>query len=507
MRDSLCSKLAGTVRREDFAPLEHAFSDSTIAYHVKQSSLVLDLLSDVTSRGLPSRAEMADAMMKAASAPDYDVVQIRPHRYGYILKVSAAPQGMAPQEQQITRQEAQQAFPPEALQQADQQGAATLTGVDAPAVDPLAEKPEPVNKSGLYKVFEAGTGKQFVGYVIPGLFDPMAGAQTPMNLFTNGNQYAMTPEPMLGVLLAQAPSLPSSDVIRGLGVFYKTENTAIMATVPYTVLGQVTTPAGETYYSAKDSAGQDVQITIGQGLKRPVASGPGQVIMPDSFSFMALDNPIQIGAGQAGISAGDPNQPAKMASHDTLIRVRAWDDAVELSGGAVEKIGSGMHSHVDAVFWMAATGIPQQVSAEIIKISSSKGRPVELFGVQKLSSKKDELDAARTKVAAAMSVEADLPAPQNLLIDAVMLSKEADSGNVSAKTVDAVLSLNFINRENIDTFLDNLPQLEDAASKLAELNLAVDLGLSGIPGNVVTRAMSSLETVIDRLNGLKQYEV
>jgi len=88
-----------------------------------------------------------------------------------------------------------------------------------------------------------------------------------------------------------------------------------------------------------------------------------------------------------------------------------------------------------------------------------------------------------------------------------MLSKEADSGNVSAKTVDAVLSLNFINRENIDTFLDNLPQLEDAASKLAELNLAVDLGLSGIPGNVVTRAMSSLETVIDRLNGLKQHEV
>ena len=393
------------------------------------------------------------------------------------------------------------------LQQGDQQGAATLTGVDAPAVAPLAAPPDPVTKSGLYKVFEAGTGKQFVGYVIPGLFDPMTGAQTPMNLFTNGNQYAMTPEPMLGVLLAQAPSLPSSEVVRGLGVFYKTENTAIMATVPYTVLGQVTTPTGETYYSAKDSAGQDVQITIGQGLKRPVASGPGQVVMPDSFSFMALDNPIQIGAGQPGIAAADPNQPAKMASKDTMIRVRAWDDAVELSGGAVEKVGSGMHNHVDAVFWMAAAGIPQQVSAEIIKISSSKGRPIELFGVQKLSSVKDELNASRAKVAAALSVAQDLPAPQNLLLDAVMLSKEADSGNVSAKTVDAVLSLNFINRENIDTFLDNLPQLEEAASKLAELNLAVDLGLSGIPTNVVARAMSSLETIIDRLNGMKQYEV
>ena len=506
MRDSLCSKLAGTVRREDFAPLEKIFSDSTAAFHIKQSSLVLGLLTDVASRGLPSRAEVADAAIKTASAPGYDVVQIRPHRYGYLLKVSAAPQGMAPQEQQITRQQAQQAFPPEALQQADQQGAATLTGVDAPAADPLAEVPEPITKSGLYKVFEAGTGKQFVGYVIPGLFDPMSGSQTPMNLFTNGNQYSMSPEPMAGVLLAQAPSLPSSDVIRGLGVFYKTENTAIMATVPYTVLGQVTTPDGETYFSAQDQMGQEVQISLGQGLKRPLASGPGQVIIPDSFSFMALDNPIQIGAGQGGMGMADPNQPMKMASADTMIRVRAWDDAVELTGGAVEKIGSGMHSPVDAVFWMAATGIPQQVASEIIKISSSKGKPVEMYGVQKLSSIKDELAATRSKVAAALAVE-DIPQPTNLLLDAVLLSKEADSGSIGSQTVDAVLSLNFINRENIDTFLDNLPQLEEAASKLAELNLAVDLGLSGVPSNVVNRAMTSLETVIDRLTGLKQYEV
>lgn len=505
MRGSLCSKLAGTVRQEDFAPLEKLFADPSVAYHVKQSSVVLDLLGDVASKGLPSREQVTREAIKAASAPGYDVVQLRPYRYGYLLKVSAAPQGMAPQEQQITRQQAQQAFPPEALQQADQQGAATLTGVDAPAADPLAETPEQITKSGLYKVFESGTGKQFVGYVIPGLFDPMSGAQTTTYLFTNGNQYAVSEEPMLGVLLAQAPSLPSSDTIRGLGVFFKTENTAIMATVPYTVLGQVTTPEGETYFSAQDQMGQEVQISMGQGLKRPVASGPGQVIIPDSFSFMALDNPIQIGAGPLGISAGNPNQPAKMASADSMLRVRAWDDAVELSGGAVEKIGSGMHSPVDAVFWMAAAGIPQQVASEIIKISSSKGRPVEMFGVQKLSSLKDELGDMQAKVAASVSI-LDIPESQNLLFDAIMLSKEADSG-LGTQTVDAVLSLNFINRENIDTFLANLPQLEEAASKLAELNLAVDLGLSGVPSNVVNRAMSSLETIIDRLNGLKQYEV
>ena len=506
MRDSLCSKLAGTVRREDFASLERVFANRDAAFHIKQSSLVLELLGDVSAKGVPAQAEVAKEALKLASAPGYDVVQIRPHRYGYILKVSAAPQGMAPQEQQITRQEAQQAFPPEALQQADQQGAATLTGVDAPAVDPLAETPEQITKSGLYKVFEVGTGKQFVGYVVPGLFDPLSGATTPTSLFTNGNQYAMSQEPMMGIMLAQAPSLPSSDTIRGLGVFYKTENTAIMATVPYTVLGQVTTPEGETYFSAQDQMGQELQISMGQGLKRPIASGPGSIVIPDSFSFMALDNPIQIGAGQGGMGAANPNQPMKMASAGSMLRVRAWDDAVELTGGAVEKIGSGMHSPVDAVFWMAAAGIPQQVSSEIIKISSSKGRPVELFGVQKLSSKADEIGTLRSKVAASLAVE-DLPKPQPLLMEAVMLSKEADSGSVASQTVDAVLSLNFINRENINTFLENLPQLEEAASKLAELNLAVDLGLSGVPSNVVNRAMASLETVIDRLNGLKQYEV
>ena len=67
---------------------------------------------------------------------------------------------------------------------------------------------------------------------------------------------------------------------------------------------------------------------------------------------------------------------------------------------------------------------------------------------------------------------------------------------VNVDSVDSVLALNFVNPENVSTFLEHLPDLEKASTKLAALVLATQLGLQSVPKTAAVRAMFALEDVI-----------
>jgi hypothetical protein len=78
---------------------------------------------------------------------------------------------------------------------------------------------------------------------------------------------------------------------------------------------------------------------------------------------------------------------------------------------------------------------------------------------------------------------------------------------VGTDTVDAVLALNFLNPENVSTFLDELPLLQNAVTKLASLVLATQLGLQTVPKTAAVRAMFALDDVITGLKGLREYNI
>jgi hypothetical protein len=73
-----------------------------------------------------------------------------------------------------------------------------------------------------------------------------------------------------------------------------------------------------------------------------------------------------------------------------------------------------------------------------------------------------------------------------------------------ADTTDKVLAMNFINPENIETFAKYLPELDQAAKKLAELLIGVRLGIGSVDEGAVERAMKGLERVIEGLKLLQQ---
>lgn len=499
---SLCAQIAGTLNREDFSRFDNSFLDSNVKSMIEKSASVQHVLHTLTSQPIYDAASMRrSAIEMSEKSAGYDVIQIRPSGYGYLLKTSQAPMGMNPQEQQVSAQEAQAAgVPPEAMQAADQQGAATMTNVQA-TPDPMIEQPQVVNTFGMYKVTNAANGRQLVGFVIPGLFDPMQGQPTQMCLFTTGNSYALQ-HPIMGVLTGISFNLPEASPPRGMGIFYKTDGKSLMATVPYNIVSEVTVE-GRTYYSVQTQEGMQLQIVMSQGLQRPVASSQNEIAMPADFKFLPLDNPIQLAGAE------NMQKAAQAEAWETMGEIRAWEGGVKLSGPVFEKMGSGEHDWADGLFWLAASGLQQNQALPVLEKAAHTGDVVRLFGLQPLSGRDEWLEETAKEAAFDMSVWAKvLPAKVNLIKEAsaITMDKEA-SAMVGVATVDSILSLNFLNPENVTLYAEHIPQLKESAEKLAELVLACQLGLQSVPKTAAVRSMFAIESVIEGLMALKEYRL
>lgn len=70
-------------------------------------------------------------------------------------------------------------------------------------------------------------------------------------------------------------------------------------------------------------------------------------------------------------------------------------------------------------------------------------------------------------------------------------------------TVDNILSLNFINPENINKFVSSIPELEMTETKLGELLIGFRLGLKDIPGGALEQAIRGVAQVTDNLKTLQ----
>lgn len=492
---SLCEKIASSINKEDFERFNSLYKDPEFKRALDKCASVQSVLSLLVA---PSTNNLLEETKKLASAPKFDVVQIKPEGYGYTVKVSQAPMGMNPQEQQLTAEQAQQTLPPEAMQAADEQGVATMTQVQAQP-DPMVEQAVPIDRFGTYKVTNAQNGRQIMGFVIPGLFDPMSGQPTQQLLFTNGSAYAIQ-DMMMGILTGVNFNLPASDVPRGLGIFYKTDGKSLMATVPYNIISEVTVE-GKTYYSAQTTEGIEIQLLMSEGLKMPVASSGSEIIIPMDFQFLPLDNPIQIAADQNLLKT------AQALAEESSCTIRAWKGGCSLSGPVFEKMGSGEHSIEDGLFYLAAAGCPQNKSLPYLEKAAQDKAPLKIYGLFPLSPIEEVYEEAEKQASIDLSFM-ELPKKVNLLkeITAISMDKEA-SALVGTATVDSVLALNFINPENISTFVEFIPQLKETSEKLASLVLASQLGLKQVPQSAAVRAMFALEDTIKSLTGLAEYSV
>ena len=69
-------------------------------------------------------------------------------------------------------------------------------------------------------------------------------------------------------------------------------------------------------------------------------------------------------------------------------------------------------------------------------------------------------------------------------------------------TVDKVLSIGFINPENVDMFVGFIPDFEETIQKLAQLLVGARMGLPDIPESALKSSMERMDEVLDGLKKL-----
>jgi hypothetical protein len=73
----------------------------------------------------------------------------------------------------------------------------------------------------------------------------------------------------------------------------------------------------------------------------------------------------------------------------------------------------------------------------------------------------------------------------------------------NAQTVDALLSLNFVNPDNLGKFVAKIPLFKAAISHLASCLLASRIGVREIPERSASGAMSKLVDVVRGLEAIR----
>lgn len=352
----------------------------------------------------------------------------------------------------------------------------------------------PVTTAGTYRV-QTPDGQEAVGYVIPNLID-IDGTALPLSLFTNGTQATVQSDVVGAPADSEEVSLPTSPTPSGRGVFASEGPMGVQATVPLTISASMAGMGeGEPdTYRAESFSGEQVMVSRQPNIQAVIGMGDGKMLIPEHWQWVPLSQADEIAVESQEDGIG------KAAS---LRRSLASVDLVSGGGGTfsfrgplVEKLAHDDREMLgidDTMFLLAGFGVQQDYGVRKIAEAMTGLEPVRVRVGRDIKLASGEMSAA---VSRAKEKLASLPALRQWCV-----KEAATLGDPTA--VDTVLSLGFLNPENLMTFVSYLPVLEDSQAKLCDILLASRLGsLIDTPEGSIERAVRSLEAVLEGLKAL-----
>jgi hypothetical protein len=339
-----------------------------------------------------------------------------------------------------------------------------------------------VSDFGAYTVQDAD-GNGLKGYVFPQVlsWDKDLSPQSTA-LFMNSGTHAIQ-DGVVGESLKTDYKLPT-DIPKGEGVFWGKDG---IATSPLNIKFGITGSDGVSRYTGTDTFGNEVKVAIVPGLKEPKALSETEFAIPSDWSFTRLNKKVNLSK-----SVGTADKVKKEKTSAILF----YNGSYNIKGGCgLDKVASELRQDMDAVgaeFILGILGVDGVTAKQKVAEARKRGQ-VEFSGlktVQLLSERFEE------SIKTASELLTTLP---NLKRD---LIKEA-AAMEDPGTVDKILALNFINPENLSTFIEYLPELEESNERMAEMVLAGYLGMKEIPIAAVERAMHNMEEVLEGLKAVQ----
>ncbi len=248
-------------------------------------------------------------------------------------------------------------------------------------------------------------------------------------------------------------------------------------------------------FMGETAFGEPITVQVVQGLQAVEQMGEGSYGIPADMKWVPLPGkPVMLAKSPLDM---ENTQEARQMPNQVQIGSTGQGE-FSMDGAPLNKVARDQRTFIktaQAEFLLVAMGVNPFHARELLK-QAEAGKLVKCAGrpIVSLASLHNEM----TKQAS--NFLATFPNLRQDLVKEATVIDDAD-------TADKVLSMNFINPENLSTFAKYLPELNDAAQKLAELLLGVRLGIGSVDEGAVERAMKGLEAVIEGLKMLQQKTV
>lgn len=481
---SLLTAIIPTINQSDYLAFSSALEDRNLQLaFVKNANASAVAIEKLVSHD-PS-------MTKSASPTDFikpTVIQVSRVDDGYKVK-TASHVFWAPKEEILDRGEVVRRYGAKIVLAADLSGAATVAeGATASERGESVTIPGPVGKAGLYKV-QDNQGRELLGTVIPHLFDT-DGTQIPLALFTNGSQSAVQDD-IVGIPAGEATDLPSGEP-GGKGAFYTVQDGEILSTIPLDLQSSYSMPGEAGVHAGTTFDGRPVEVSVQPNIQVVVGTEEGRMLVPAHWKWMPLDKAESVSLA----SAEGSNKQASAKRMFAAVEVRCGGmDSFSLSGPVISKLASDETQFLsldDTMFLLAGLGVEQNYGIKKLGEAFSNREPVLIKIGRSLKTAEEQKRASIARAAEVMQTYVSLRRP---------LFKEA-AVIPDPTAVDTILSLGFINPENLLTFISYLPVIDDSQSKLCELLLAARLGLRDIPVSALEKSIRATEEIIEGLKVL-----
>ena len=480
----LMEAIGGTINQSDITRIENTLSnDMKVASALANNEATLPFmryLATIDPVGANDVAKVASECIRP------NVAMVYRSSDGYHLK-TASSTAFSPEETIADRPTMSELAGPDMVREADSSGVSVVS--TDPVVREIVEdsKVEKVDRFGEYRV-KATDGKELLGWVFPTVLD-FDGTQLPMSLFSNGSTAAMQDD-IAGSFVGVGTNVIRGEP-KGNGFFYRvTTDGSALAFVPGEIEHAMKDPNGFAL-SFKTVLGEQYKVRLVPGLKAITKIGDSEYAIPGDVQWLPFD-----GSALTKLM-DDPELFSKTASakqSSSLVKIISDGHTWSFTGGCgVTKLAAeettGLEA-CDALFLSCALGMDEPTAMRALAMSGQRGS-VKVAGCRTIKTAMEAIEESRER---AKELWSALPSRPNLLKEASALE--------DATTVDKVLSIGFLNPENVATFIGYLPEIDRTISKLAELLVAIRLGLKDVPEIAVKNAMERLDEVATALKAL-----
>ena len=342
------------------------------------------------------------------------------------------------------------------------------------------------------------TGVSFEGVVIPRV---ISFEQKPVDLkiFLGKNMSSIQPE-FYGVRLKNSRFRPESQMPKAgqTGTFiYQPDESHALATIPVTIKSVFahSIKGSQLIIEACDMMGAPYKLKMNNdmGLQQITRLPDGSYCLPGKMKWVPME---QMGAlTDSAESYAVKTAATRMTNRPVTVidtgygqySMRGVDKYAAAAGWDKTNMPSWQTK-----FLLSFMGAGEEKIARILKSAEARGH-AEVHGLR-FPPLHVEKVAEALPLAKAMQERAD-QFRSNLVKEASYME--------NSQTVDALLSLNFVNPENIAKFVGKLPHFKATISQLASCLIASRLGMKEIPEQAASTAMQRLIEVVNGLEGLR----